>query len=200
MEKSVVVYLPEGFADWEGAYILPELRQAKRQVLIASATGESVKSIGGLSVVVERAITEIEPQSIGALILIGSDSWTDPQQNEKVLELAEDLNTSNRLVAAICAATVALARQGLLDGRPHTSNDLGQLKHLVPTYKGEKYYSQALAVRDGNLITASGVGPLEFTREIMEALALFSPDYRKQWFDLYKKAVVPPPEFWSEQV
>jgi putative intracellular protease/amidase len=198
MEKSLVVYLPEGFADWEGAFLFPELRQAKRPFIFASSTGESVTSIGGMTVVPERAIVEIEPHSIAGLILIGSDGWMDPAQNEKVLDLAMALNKQNNLVAAICGATVALARRGLLDDRTHTSNDLEMLKKLVPTYKGEKYYSKKLAVTDANLITAPGIAPLEFTREIMNHLKLFSPDYRKHWFELYKNAVMPPPEFWSE--
>lgn len=199
MSKNIVVYLPEGFADWEGAYILPELRQAKKSVIIASATGESVKSIGGMNVVVDRAISEVEPHSIEALILIGSDTWPDPDQNQKALELAQSLFKSGVLVAAICAATVALARIGLLNERAHTSNNLDFLKKIVPNYKNESKYSTALAVRDGNLITASGIGPLEFTKELMAALNLFSEGYRKHWFALYKDAVTPPDEFWAEQ-
>lgn len=199
MEKSIVVYLPEGFADWEGAFILPELQQAKRKVIFASATGESVKSIGGMTAVPERSIVEIEPHSIEGLILIGSDSWADPTQNQKVLELAVELNKEQKLVAGICAATMALARVGLLNDRPHTSNDLGVLKKMVPTYKGENFYSKKLAVTDGNLITAAGIAPLEFARELMNHLQLFSTDYRKHWFALYKEATPPPPEFWEEQ-
>lgn len=197
-KKSVVVYLPEGFADWEGAFLLPELRQANKKIIIASATGESVRSVGGLSVVPERSISEIEPGSIEALILIGSDSWPDPNQNQKVLELAGRLINENALVAGICAATVALARIGLLDNRPHTSNDLEMLKQIVPTYEGEKLYSKKLAITDGNLITASGVGALEFTKEVMTYLQVFTPDYRKHWFELFKNAVTPPPEFWNQ--
>ncbi|KYG65903.1 hypothetical protein AZI86_02175 [Bdellovibrio bacteriovorus] len=198
MEKSIVVYLPEGFADWEGAFLLPELRQAHKKVIIASATGESVRSIGGLSVVPERSIQEVEPGSIEALILVGSDSWPDPKQNQKVLELTGKLIKENVLVAGICAATVALARIGLLDNRPHTSNNLDLLKQLVPTYSGEKFYSKKLAVADGNLITASGVGAIEFTQAVMNHLKMFTADYRKHWFELFKNAVTPPPEFWDQ--
>lgn len=198
MEKSLVCYLPEGFADWEGAFLLPELRQAQKKVLIASPSGESVRSIGGLNVIPDREIDEIEPGSIEGLILIGSDSWSEPHQNTKALELAQQLIQTESFVAAICGATVALARIGLLNNRSHTSNDLSMLKKLVPSYTGEKFYSNKLAVTDKNLITASGVGALEFTREIMSYLGLFSSDYRKQWYELYKNAVTPPPEFWQE--
>lgn len=199
MEKSIVVYLPDGFADWEGAFLLPELRQAKKKVLIAAASGENVRSIGGLNVIPERALAEIEPGSIEALLLVGSDGWMDPTQNQKALELAKDLLDKNVLVAAICGATVAFAREGLLDNRPHTSNDLNMLKKIVPAYRGEIFYSKKLAVTDRNLITASGVGVLEFTREIMVALNVFNAKYREHWYELYKNAVVPPAEFWEAQ-
>lgn len=38
------------------------------------------------------------------------------------------------VVGAICAGTIAAARAGLLDGRPHTSNGLDFLKHWVKDY------------------------------------------------------------------
>ncbi|MEK2645720.1 type 1 glutamine amidotransferase family protein [Bdellovibrio sp. BCCA] len=198
MEKSLVVYLPEGFADWEGAFLLPELRQAKKKIIIASSTGESISSIGGMTIVPERALSEVAPDTIEGLILIGSDSWMDANQNQNAIELASALLSKGVLVAAICGATVAIARAGLLNNRPHTSNDLDMLKQIVPSYGGEKFYLKSLAVTDKNLITAAGVAPIEFTREIMAYLNMYTPEYRKHWFELYKNAVMPPLEFWSQ--
>nr|WP_295904527.1 type 1 glutamine amidotransferase family protein [uncultured Bdellovibrio sp.] len=198
MEKSLVVYLPEGFADWEGAFLLPELRQAKKKFIITSSTGESVLSIGGMTVVPERALSEVAPDAIEGLVLIGSDSWMDANQNQNAIELAGALLSKGVLVAAICGATAALARAGLLNSRPHTSNDLDMLKQIVPSYAGEKFYVKNLAVTDKNLITAAGVGPIEFTREVMAYLNMYTPEYRKHWFELYKNAVMPPLEFWSQ--
>lgn len=198
MDKSLVIYLPEGFADWEGAFLLPELRQANKKVIITSATGESVLSIGGMAVVPERALSEVSPDSIEGLILIGSDGWMDVNQNQKAIELAGTLLSQGVLVGAICGATVALARAGLLNNRAHTSNDLDMLKKLVPSYTGEKFYTKKLAVADNNLITAAGIAPLEFTREIMGRLQIFTAEHRKQWFDLYKNGVMPPLEFWTQ--
>ncbi|WP_413942779.1 type 1 glutamine amidotransferase family protein [Bdellovibrio sp. HCB-162] len=198
MEKSLVVYLPEGFADWEGAFLLPELRQAKKKIIIASSTGESISSIGGMTVVPERALSGVAPDTIEGLILIGSDSWMDANQNQNAIELADALLSKGVLVAAICGATVALARAGLLNNRRHTSNDLGMLKQIVPSYGGEKFYLKSLAVTDKNLITATGVAPIEFTREIMAYLNMYTPEYRKHWFELYKNAVMPPLEFWGQ--
>ncbi len=197
MAKSIVVYLPEGFADWEGAFLLPELRQIQRSVTVVSESGNPVSSIGGLKVQVDAALSTISSENTEALVLIGRDTWSETEKNTKVLEMAKDFHQKGILVAGICAATVALARVGLLEKKKHTSNDLEMLKHLVPTYQGEKNYLEKLAVSDGNLITASGVGPLEFTLEIMKYLNIYSEEKRQHWYALYKNGTKPPREFWA---
>ena len=71
-------------------------------------------------------------------------------------------------IAAICAATVAIARLGLLRGRQHTSNGLKYLQLHVPEYHEAQNYVEAPAVRDRGLITASGIADIEFARELFE--------------------------------
>lgn len=197
MTKSVVIYLPEEFADWEGAFLLPELRQMKRPMIVVSENGAPVSSIGGLKVQVDQSISSIKPESTDALVLIGSDSWAEKDKNQKILEMAIDFHKRGILVAGICAATVALARVGLLEGKKHTSNDLDMLKKLVPTYRGEQGYQEKMAVVDGNLITATGVGPVEFTYEVMKYLKVYSEDKLHHWFALFKHGTKPPSDFWS---
>lgn len=197
MNRSVVFYLPEGFADWEGAFLMPELREAKRSMLIVSETGESVSSIGGLKVSVEASLAKVSPENCEALVLIGSDGWADVSQNKKVLELAKDFHQRGILVAGICAATMALARTGLLDQKKHTSNNLAVLKKMVPSYQGEKNYQNKLTVTDGNLITASGVGAVDFTADIMKYIKLYPEQKIQQWYALFKHGTPPPPEFWG---
>lgn len=197
MSKSIVVYLPEEFADWEGAFLLPELRQIKKPITIVSETGGPVLSIGGLKVHVDGGLTDVSPENTEALILIGSDTWPIAAKNEKILKMVPEFHKRGVLIGAICAATVALARIGMLDGRKHTSNDLGALKQLVPTYRDEKNYQEELAVTDGNLITASGVGYLEFTMAVMRHLNIYNEEKRQQWYALYRSGIKPPLEFWS---
>lgn len=197
MNKSVVFYLPEGFADWEGAFLMPELRENNRPMKIISEAGSPVKSIGGLSVHVEGSLEDISEESTEALILIGSDSWVDPTKNLAVLKTAQEFHQRGILVAGICAATIALGRTGILDEKKHTSNDISPLKRFAPNYKGEKNYVDKLAVTDGNLITAPGVGAVEFTLEIMSYLNIYSPEKRQQWYALFKNGTKPPMEFWN---
>jgi len=76
-------------------------------------------------------------------------------------------------VAAICGATIALAQAGCLDHQLHTSNDLGYLQATCPAYAGEAHFKGDPAVTDGNLITASGVAPLEFAYHLLRKLNVF---------------------------
>ena len=50
-------------------------------------------------------------------------------------------------MAAICAATLALARAGLLNERQHTSNAKEYL--IASGYSGDQFYRQAPVVTDG---------------------------------------------------
>ena len=79
-------------------------------------------------------------------------------------------------VAAICGATLGLANVGALDNKKHTSNDKALLKQVCKNYKGEHLYEDTPAVRDGNLITATGIAPLEFTFGVLKLLNVFGED------------------------
>ena len=87
-------------------------------------------------------------------------------------------------VAAICGATAGLARAGLLDRRRHTSNAASYLKGTG--YAGAELYVDAPAVCADGLITAGGMAPVEFAREIFAALALYEDEALEAWFQLYK--------------
>lgn len=55
------------------------------------------------------------------LILPGGEAW-DAGENSKILESAKALLEADIPVAGICGATAGLARAGILDDIPHTSN------------------------------------------------------------------------------
>jgi hypothetical protein len=71
----------------------------------------------------------------------------------------------------------------------HTSNVRGFLKAISPEYQGESLYSDQRAVTDRNIITASGVAPVEFAREIFMKLKIFDEATIEKWFQLFKNGV-----------
>jgi hypothetical protein len=48
-----------------------------------------------------------------------------------------------------------------------------------------------LAVRDRGIITASGLGAVDFAREIFAELELFSAADAALWFDMFKHGKLP---------
>lgn len=57
---------------------------------------------------------------------------------------------------------------------------------VCPNYKGETLYEKGPAVSDENLVTASGIAPLEFAVEVLKKLDVFAPDTLRSWYKLYK--------------
>jgi putative intracellular protease/amidase len=178
----------DGFADWEPAHALAELRRwGKREVRSVGFTTAPVVSMGGLRVTPDVALGAVQSSDVELLLLPGGDMWQQGAYPIAELEaLIHDLLKSETPVAAICAATLALARSGVLDGRRHTSNGRDYLAHYAPDFRSGANYVDAMAVRDRRVITASGLGAIDFAREIFAELAVFSPENEQLWFDMFK--------------
>jgi putative intracellular protease/amidase len=189
--RDVFLYVHDGFADWEPAFALPELRRAGYRVRAVAEAGQPVHSMGGLRIVPSLTIDQLDDDVVEMLILPGGDSWQDPANHAAIVGRLSGLRAQRIPIAAICGATLPLARLGVLDEIAHTSNDLGWLTALAPSYRGAARYSKRLAVTSDRVVTASGIGALEFASEILEVLDVNDASWRGEWYDLMKHAVVP---------
>lgn len=188
---TVHLYVLNTMADWEWGYLTSELNSGRffkdpanpMPVRTVGATLEPVRTIGGVQIVPELTVDQISPAESGLLLLPGGDTWLEPAQRP-ILAKAKEFLAAGVPVAAICGATMGLASAGILDDRPHTSNDLYPLQQFVPTYRGEQHYVNAPAVTDGDLITATGVAPLQFAREVLARLDVMSPAALEAWYQL----------------
>ena len=95
------------------------------------------------------------------------------------------------LTSAPVRPTVAIARLGLVHGRQHTSNGLEYLRSHVPGYSEAPHYVDMPAVRDRGLITASGLGDVEFARELFEELNVLTAQQRDSWARIFRSARLP---------
>lgn len=189
---SVHVVVFDGFADWEPAYALAELRRSgNRQITAVGFNKSPVVSMGGLQVVPEDALANVRARDVALLILPGGDLWEGEYPRGDLEALVLSLVSAGVPVAAICAGTLALARAGLLDDRRHTSNMPDYLGKHVAEYRGRDNYDPALAVNDRGVITASGLGPVEFARAIFRELGVFSESDEQLWFDMFKHGQMP---------
>ena len=153
----------------------PELRRSGGfEVMTVGFAKSPVRSMGGLRVAPDRSLAELAPAVVRLLLLPGGDLWEGDYPRPAIERLLTALHDAGVPIAAICGATIAAARAGLLNDRAHTSNEREYLERFAPEYTGVEQYVEALAVRDRGVITASGLGAIEFAREIFEELGVFS--------------------------
>jgi Putative intracellular protease/amidase len=192
MKKKIAVFLFNGFADWEISYLAPEINKSEEfDLVFFSKDGNPVLSMGGLQVSPDTSLAKISAEEADMLILPGGTAW-EKGENKELNPLTKAFFEKAKPIAAICAATAYLGQLGLLNNLQHTSNDLQYLKAVAPQYRGESNYVNTMAVTGQHVITAKGVAPIEFAREIFEKLELFPKDYIEKWFQLFKNGI------WSE--
>lgn len=191
--RKVYMYVFDTMSDWEVGYLTAELNTGRYfkkgleplKVITVGIDKNPIMTMGGLKVIPDISIEECNIESKDVLILPGGDTWTS-SIHEIILEKAKEALIQGSIVAAICGATLGLAKKGILDFRNHTSNDLEFIKMVIPNYSGEKYYKMEAVVNDENLVTASGIAPLEFTFQVLKILQVFESESLNSWLNLYK--------------
>jgi putative intracellular protease/amidase len=191
-KKTVYLFLFDGYADWEPSYLIPELNKSHEyQLTTFSIKGDSVRSAGGLRIMPDAAMADVKPALAEMIILPGGDAWEERKCRE-VIPLIKDFNNLNKKIAAICGATLMLSDMGILNNIRHTSNADFYLKRFSEEYSGQRYYVQQPAVWDKNIITASGIYPIEFAAEVFRALHVMDSVTIEKWFQVFKNGI------WAE--
>ena len=178
MTRTAHVALYDTLADWEVGYLLVELRTGRFtgepwHIVTVAASADPVTTMGGLQVVPDLVLTDLDPAGSDLLILPGADLWDDGRGDE-FAAAADRFLVAGVPVAAICGATAGLARAGLLDERRHTS---AAPEYLAATgYAGGARYVDERAVVDGDLVTAGPQSPVQFARATLHRLGLASDE------------------------
>lgn len=191
--RKVYLYVFHTMSDWEYGYLIAELNSgryfkqdaASLKVVTVGANKEMITTLGGLSIKPDISLDECTLESQDLIILPGGNTWGE-DIHQPILKKVGDALKLGTTIAAICGATLGLANEGYLNSRKHTSNDLEYMKMVCPNYKGETLYEKEPAVSDENLVTASGIAPLEFAVEVLKKLDVFEPDTLRSWYKLNK--------------
>lgn len=189
---TIYVYVLDTLADWELGYVTAELNSGRFfkegapcvSLKTVSSSKEPIQTMGGLTIVPDCLIDDIAVCETSLLLLPGADTWND-QKHGAIIEKAREFLSLGAAVCAICGATAALAEFGLLDQRSHTSNGLGFLEMVSPSYKGQSFYIDKPSVADCNLITASSTGALLWAKQIIEHLGVFGSDTLESWYEYF---------------
>ena len=163
-------------ADWEVGHLLAELRTGRFtgtpwNIVTVAESREPITTMGGLRILPDLLLDDLDPASSNLLILPGADIW-DAGGGGAFAAAAAQFLDAGVPVAAICGTTAGLARAGLLDRRQHTS---AAAEYLMATgYAGGDLYVNERAVADGDLITTGPQSPVQFACATLRRLGLMS--------------------------
>ncbi|MBQ8341092.1 MAG: DJ-1/PfpI family protein [Clostridia bacterium] len=162
----IYMFLANGFEEIEALCPLDLLRRAGLEVTTVGIGGDAICGSHGITVnadIPEGMFADANPDMV---ILPGGMPGSKNLDASRTVDMA--LKAAARrgaYIAAICAAPFVLGRRGLLTGKeaicyPGFENELTGAK-----------ISDKKVVRDGNIITAAGMGvALDFGLELVKAL------------------------------
>ena len=189
--RTIALYTTETMADWEYAYLTTQIAGAEQlkpgrfRLLLVGDGREPVRTLGNLPLAPEADLDALQALaddgSLAALVVPGGNHCA--AGHERLIEVVGHLVDQEIPVAAICGATLLLARAGFLDERRHTSNAASFLD--ASGYRGGVHYVEAPVVTDRGVTTASGIHAVPFTAEIMRITGLAPRAMADSWEQLY---------------
>jgi putative intracellular protease/amidase len=185
--NTVHLAIYDKLADWEYGYAAAHINNPAFQknpgafrIRTVGLTNEPVTTAGGVRMLPDMTVDQLDPADSAMLILPGAESW-ETGENQPFGEVAKRFRRAGVPVAAICGAVAGLAQAGLLDDVTHTCGAVEQLGE----YGGAANYRDVRAVTDSGVITAGPTDALAFAREIFVALDLYEPHVLEAWFGFH---------------
>ncbi len=177
MTRTAYLAVYDTLADWEFGYLIAELRTGRFtgtpfEVVTIAESLESVTTMGGMRVLPDATLASADPKDADLLILPGADLWDEGGglEADGFVALATRFLAAGKPVAAICGATLGLARAGVLDNRRHTS---AAVEYLGDYAGGAHYEDKRVVVDDDKLLVTAGPdSPVQFATATLEALGL----------------------------
>lgn len=166
--KRVLVPLAPGFEDLEAITLVDLLRRAGIEVVTAGLQAGLVQGARGTRVQPDAELDAVLDARFDMIALPGGMPGAEHLKNDaRVQALLRRHAEAGAYTAAICAAPIALAQAGLLDGRRATSYP-GFIDRTPPP--GARYVAEAVVV-DGAVVTSRGPGTaLDFALTLVELL------------------------------
>ena len=189
--QTIALYTTETMADWEYAYLTTQIAGAEQlkpgrfRLLLVGDGLESVRTLGNLPLAPEADLDVLDALaadgSLAALVIPGGDHYA--AGHDRLIKAVGRLANEEIPVAAICGATLLLARGGFLDERRHTSNAAQYLE--ASGYRGGAHYVEAPVVTNRGVTTASGIHAIPFTAEIMRIIGLVPDAMVDSWEQVF---------------
>ena len=157
--KPLLVLLAPGFEEIEFSAPVDILRRLEIPVVTAGVKSRLVEGAHGINMQADMLLVDVEPADYDGVILPGGAASWLLRDTPAVLKLVRTMHAAGKLVAAICAAPIALEAAGVLTDRKVTCYPAEAVTKDITSAT----LCDAPAVTDGNIITGRGPGAaLEF--------------------------------------
>jgi len=159
-----LVPLAEGFEELEAVTIIDVLRRGGVEVTTAALASTPVTGSHAISVAADALLDAVDPGAFDAIVLPGGPGAKRLRDDPRLRTLLQTAARDGKLVAAVCAAPIALEAAGVLAGKRATvypGNELASAAQVL---------TDAVVV-DGNIVTSRGPGTaLAFALTLVEKL------------------------------
>jgi 4-methyl-5(b-hydroxyethyl)-thiazole monophosphate biosynthesis len=152
MIKKVLVVIADGSEEIEAVTAIDLFRRAKLSVIVASEKDISICS-RGLAIKSDVLIAEIKSEFDLIYIPGGAEGAERLSNNENLSAILKKHHQNNKPIAAICAATLVLHENSLINNNL-TITSHPSIKNKLIDYK----YSEDDIVSDGTIFTSRGAG------------------------------------------
>lgn len=157
--KPILVLLAPGFEEIEFSAPVDILRRLDIPVITAGVQGRQVEGAHGITMKADMLMVDVEEDKFDGIILPGGAASWLLRDTPGVLKLVRQMNTAGKLVAAICAAPIALEAAGVLKEKKVTCYPADAVTQDIKSAT----LCDCPTVTDGNIITGRGPGAaLEF--------------------------------------
>ena len=147
------MFIATGFEEIEASTIVDILRRCGVNVTVVGLVPHLVEGAHGMKFAPDARIDEVVVTNFDAVVCPGGIPGYENLRNDpRVIAMIREGFTSNKLVAAVCAAPAVLSDAGVLEGKACTIYP-GMEDELK---KGGGVPKKNLVVVDGNIITSKG--------------------------------------------
>ncbi len=163
---KIIIPLAEGFEEIEAVTCIDVLRRGGIEVVTVALDSLDVKGAHNIIIRADTSISSINYSKFDGILLPGGmPGATTLRDDERVIKLIQELAKGEKLIAAICAAPIALEQAGILTNKKATSYPGFDKEMVSCNYQNDR------VVVDNNIITGRGPGvALEFALNIVSYL------------------------------
>ncbi len=165
MKKKALVLLANGLEEIEAITIIDILRRGNIEVTTSSLDKIRVRGSHDIIIEADTNLSAVSSEIFDAIILPGGMPGSENLKNDRqVIQILKNMNNQGKIIAAICAAPMALYEAGLLDNKKFTM-------HPAVSEKIPLKCSSEQVICDQNIITGQASGAaIIFAFKIVENL------------------------------